>query len=100
MRIVELSQKRMIFRLLAYLSQIYIYRANGRTLIHETTVANTQVIQRLKADKHCFSHQSLFCIYDLGHLLYAGSCSLLIDLPIDARYARFIIKIGFTFRMT
>ena len=68
-----------------------------RAHIHETVVAKTQVIQRLKADKHCFSHQSLFYIYDLGHLLYAGSCSLLIDLPIDAKFA--IFKIGFTIRI-
>ena len=32
----------------------------GNYDIHETVVAKTQVIQRLKADKHCFSHQSLF----------------------------------------
>ena len=44
-----------------YLPQICIEQ-RIRALIHETVVANTQVIQRFKADKHGFSHQSLFCI--------------------------------------
>ena len=42
-----------------YLSQICVEQM-VRAHIHETVVAKTQVIQRLKADKHCFSHQSLF----------------------------------------
>ena len=44
-----------------YLRFAYIEQ-RVRALIHETAVANTQVNQRFKANKHSFSHQSLFCI--------------------------------------